>query len=199
MSKTYVVVGHSRDLMVFDKEKLYEIGGVRRDDIKKWAPEHKGPVERSHRDGSGGLVVDEHEDDDENEAYEHRVQARSDGVATQRRADRPLFDDRHGRGELTGAEEDHGVAGLLVREVTRDRRRRAGRDPALDDGGLLHDPVEHQSEILADVGTRVGGEGAAAGTSRISSNEIIGSAVALLLKKFSRSIDAGLPSNPWPI
>jgi len=51
MSKTYAVVGHSRELMVFHKEKLYEIGGVRQDDIRKWAPEHKGPDERSHRDG----------------------------------------------------------------------------------------------------------------------------------------------------
>ena len=51
MSKTYVVVGHSRDLMIFGKEKLYQIGGVREDDIKKWDPAHKGPRERSHRDG----------------------------------------------------------------------------------------------------------------------------------------------------
>lgn len=51
MSKTYVVVGHSRDLMRFDKEKLYEIGGVREDDIRKWAPENKGTPSRSHRRG----------------------------------------------------------------------------------------------------------------------------------------------------
>jgi NADH-quinone oxidoreductase subunit I len=50
MSKTYVVVGHSRDLMIFDKKKLYEIGGTRQDDIKKWSPEHKGDAARSHRD-----------------------------------------------------------------------------------------------------------------------------------------------------
>jgi NADH-quinone oxidoreductase subunit I len=49
MSKTYVVVGHSRDLMIFNKAKLYEIGGVREDGIKKWSPETKGPTERSHR------------------------------------------------------------------------------------------------------------------------------------------------------
>ena len=51
MSKTYSVTGLSRELMVFDKQKLYEIGGVRPDSIRKWAPEHKGPSERSHRAG----------------------------------------------------------------------------------------------------------------------------------------------------
>jgi NADH-quinone oxidoreductase subunit I len=51
MSKTYVVVGHSRELMIFDKKKLYEIGGVRPDPIKKWSRETKGPTERSHVDG----------------------------------------------------------------------------------------------------------------------------------------------------
>jgi NADH-quinone oxidoreductase subunit I len=50
MSKTYVVVGHARDLMIFDKTKLYEIGGTRHDEIKKWAPEQKGEAARSHRD-----------------------------------------------------------------------------------------------------------------------------------------------------
>ena len=51
MSKTYVVVGHARDLMIFGKEKLYEIGGVREDGIKKWDPDNKGPKERSHIPG----------------------------------------------------------------------------------------------------------------------------------------------------
>ena len=51
MSKTYVVTGTSRELMIFDKEKLLEIGGVRQDDIKKWSPESKGPPARSHRRG----------------------------------------------------------------------------------------------------------------------------------------------------
>ena len=51
MSKTYVVVGHSRDLMIYGKEKLYEIGGVREDGIKKWDPDNKGPKERSHIPG----------------------------------------------------------------------------------------------------------------------------------------------------
>jgi formate hydrogenlyase subunit 6/NADH:ubiquinone oxidoreductase subunit I len=53
MSKTYVVVGHARDLMIFDKEKLYQIGGTRQDDIKKWAPAQKGDPARSHRDADG--------------------------------------------------------------------------------------------------------------------------------------------------
>ena len=48
MSKTYVVTGLSRELMVFDKEKLYEIGGERHDDIKKWSEASKGPAGRSH-------------------------------------------------------------------------------------------------------------------------------------------------------
>jgi len=51
MSKTYVVTGRSRELMVFDKEKLYEIGGVRHDEIKKWSEERKGPADRSHLAG----------------------------------------------------------------------------------------------------------------------------------------------------
>jgi NADH-quinone oxidoreductase subunit I len=51
MSKTYVVTGLSRELMIFDKPKLYEIGGVRPDPIRKWAPEHKGPAARSHQTG----------------------------------------------------------------------------------------------------------------------------------------------------
>jgi NADH-quinone oxidoreductase subunit I len=52
MSKTYVVTGTSRELMIFDKEKLYEIGGTRQDDIKKWSPERKGPQSRSHVPGA---------------------------------------------------------------------------------------------------------------------------------------------------
>ncbi len=48
MSKTYAVTGHSRELMIFDKEKLYEIGGVREDEIKKWSEPTKGPQDRSH-------------------------------------------------------------------------------------------------------------------------------------------------------
>lgn len=51
MSKTYVVVGHSRELMIFGKEKLYQIGGVRPDPIKKWSPERKGDPSRTHVDG----------------------------------------------------------------------------------------------------------------------------------------------------
>ncbi|MDH3628111.1 MAG: NADH-quinone oxidoreductase subunit I [Acidobacteriota bacterium] len=48
MSKTYAVTGYSRDLMIFDKEKLYELGGERQDDINKWSPENKGAKSRSH-------------------------------------------------------------------------------------------------------------------------------------------------------
>ncbi len=51
MSKTYAVTGLSRELMIFDKETLYQIGGTRHDEIKKWAPEHKGPAGRSHVSG----------------------------------------------------------------------------------------------------------------------------------------------------
>ncbi len=46
-SKTCVVGGHSRELMVFDKQKLYEVGGTRQDGIRKWAAEHEGPSSRS--------------------------------------------------------------------------------------------------------------------------------------------------------
>ena len=48
MSKTYAVTGTSRELMIFDKEKLLELGGTRPDDTRKWAPENKGPRERTH-------------------------------------------------------------------------------------------------------------------------------------------------------
>jgi NADH-quinone oxidoreductase subunit I len=51
MSKTYAVTGHSRELMIFDKDKLHEIGGERHDEIKKWSEESKGPKDRSHRSG----------------------------------------------------------------------------------------------------------------------------------------------------
>ena len=37
--------------MIFDKEKLYRIGGTRHDEIKKWSPERKGPQSRSHVSG----------------------------------------------------------------------------------------------------------------------------------------------------
>ncbi len=51
MSKSYVVTGLSRQGMIFDKEKLYEIGGTRHDDIQKWSPAHKGSPDRSHLPG----------------------------------------------------------------------------------------------------------------------------------------------------
>jgi NADH-quinone oxidoreductase subunit I len=51
MSKTYVVTGLSRELMLFDKEKLYEIGGTRHDEIQKWSESRKGPKRRSHIQG----------------------------------------------------------------------------------------------------------------------------------------------------
>ena len=64
MSKTYVVVGHSRELMIFDKPKLYEIGGVRPDPIKKWSRGSKGDPGRSHVAGeelvTGGPAAAEH-------------------------------------------------------------------------------------------------------------------------------------------
>ena len=52
MSKIYSVTGLSREVMVFDKEKLYELGGERHDEIKKWSEETKGPADRSHVDGN---------------------------------------------------------------------------------------------------------------------------------------------------
>jgi NADH-quinone oxidoreductase subunit I len=51
MSQTYAITGLSRELMVFDKEKLYEIGGTRHDEIQKWSERRKGPKSRSHLDG----------------------------------------------------------------------------------------------------------------------------------------------------
>ena len=51
MSPTYVVTGTSRELMIFDKQKLYKIGGTRHDEIRKWSPERKGPQGRSHVQG----------------------------------------------------------------------------------------------------------------------------------------------------
>ena len=60
MSKTYVVVGHARDLMIYGKEKLYQIGGVREDEIKKWDPAQKGPKERSHLPGEAIALAGGH-------------------------------------------------------------------------------------------------------------------------------------------
>jgi NADH-quinone oxidoreductase subunit I len=51
MSKTYVVTGLSRELMIFDKPKLHAIGGTRHDEIQKWSERRKGPRERSHLSG----------------------------------------------------------------------------------------------------------------------------------------------------
>ncbi len=51
MSKTYAVTGVSRELMIFDKEKLYEVGGERHDEIQKWSEHKKGPRDRSHLRG----------------------------------------------------------------------------------------------------------------------------------------------------
>ena len=36
MSKEYEICGRSREEMVFHKDRLYEIGGVRKDAIRKW-------------------------------------------------------------------------------------------------------------------------------------------------------------------
>lgn len=36
MSKEYEIVGESREEMIFHKEKLYELGGVRNAGVKKW-------------------------------------------------------------------------------------------------------------------------------------------------------------------
>ena len=130
--------------------------GHERDDQKNIAPQ------RADRDSARRPVVDEHEEDDENAAYQHRAHARCDGIASERRTDGSFLDDRHRRRELACPEEDHQITGFLVREIARDGRRRARRNPRLDDGSLLHDPVEHEREVLADVGTGVRREDAAA-------------------------------------
>ena len=46
-----LVTGTSRELMIFDKSKLYQIGGVRDDDIEKWSEPRKGSSSRSHVKG----------------------------------------------------------------------------------------------------------------------------------------------------
>ncbi len=37
LSDTWELVGTSREEMIFDKEKLLQLGGVRHDPIRKWA------------------------------------------------------------------------------------------------------------------------------------------------------------------
>jgi NADH-quinone oxidoreductase subunit I len=37
LTKNFELAGYNRDEMIFDKEKLYHLGGVRYDPIKKWA------------------------------------------------------------------------------------------------------------------------------------------------------------------
>jgi NADH-quinone oxidoreductase subunit I len=39
LTKNFELAGYNRDEMIFDKEKLYQLGGVRYDPIKKW--DHK--------------------------------------------------------------------------------------------------------------------------------------------------------------
>lgn len=36
LTKNFELAGYNRDEMIFDKEKLYQLGGVRYDPIKKW-------------------------------------------------------------------------------------------------------------------------------------------------------------------
>ncbi len=51
MSKEYEIVGANREEMVFHKERLYEIGGVRKDPIKKWKNADE-EAERQHGHGA---------------------------------------------------------------------------------------------------------------------------------------------------
>ena len=37
MSKEFALWGESRGELIHDKETLYELGGIRRDSIKKWS------------------------------------------------------------------------------------------------------------------------------------------------------------------
>jgi len=60
MSQTYAVTGLSRELMIFDKQRLYELGGVRPDEVKKWDPSHKGPKERSHKKAEDLAAIASH-------------------------------------------------------------------------------------------------------------------------------------------
>ncbi len=36
LTKTFELAGYTREEMIFDKEKLYQLGGVRYDPVKKW-------------------------------------------------------------------------------------------------------------------------------------------------------------------
>ena len=48
MSKEYEIVGASREEMVFKKERLYQIGGIRKDSIKKWKNADEEAAEQGH-------------------------------------------------------------------------------------------------------------------------------------------------------
>jgi len=50
MSKEYEVVGETREEMVFHKDRLYAMGGVRPDPIRKWrnADEEKAAQDKGH-------------------------------------------------------------------------------------------------------------------------------------------------------
>ncbi len=51
MSKEYEIVGQSREEMIFPKEKLYAIGGARKDPHKKWR--NADEEERRQKEGHG--------------------------------------------------------------------------------------------------------------------------------------------------
>ena len=54
MRRDYALTGQSRDEMIYDKQKLLELGGTHEDRIKKWAKKEKNadaqetfPVDKS--------------------------------------------------------------------------------------------------------------------------------------------------------
>src|SRR5215831_1311993 len=97
-------------------------------------PQHQHDVHEQGEDGVDArkAVVDEHEEGDADEAEQGGEDPRVDRVLAERRADRPLRDDRH-RGR-------DGPGPQLERQVFR----RLQREPPLDHPPVADDVVDHR-------------------------------------------------------
>ena len=95
-------------------------------------------------------VVDHHEQHDGGRARQHRQHAAADRVRTERRADRPLFENRDGRRQRAGAQDDRQIARLVHGELPGDHGAPA-RDSLVDPRGRVEVAVEDDGEMAPDV------------------------------------------------
>ena len=109
--------------------------------------------QRQRRDDAEEAVVDAHEERDRGEAVDHAVEALRDVLGTEARADRPLLDDLHRRGERAGAQQQRVVVGLGRGHPTRDLDPAAelGADHRRGDDLALALLEQQDRHALADV------------------------------------------------